>query len=429
MTTEPTKGPRVGDELELTIEKLVAGGDGIGRAEGLPVFVSRSAPGDHLKIRVSQRKTDYARGEVVAVLRPGPDRREPPCPYFERCGGCDLQHLEDEAQVRHKVAATRETLERLGGVRWPESARIVTGAAWGYRLRAQFHLEADAAGGLPAVGYRERGSHALVPVDQCPILLPELAEVLRLLPSELEGRPPRRLDVAVGDAGAVTLAPPLAGKEAGQWAGERGGAVSRQIGGHLFWYDARCFFQAHAQLLPDLVDAVVGEWEGELACDLFAGVGLFGLSLADHYRKVVAVEGDRMAVRYHRRNLRENGVGSVEVISQAVESWIGALPRAVDRVIVDPPRMGLGRAVRQGLLAAEPRRITYVSCHPAALARDLRELLVAYRLESVTLLDLFPQTGHIEVVAQLGQRTAAEEGSAETSVPTLPPGSESPAGG
>lgn len=406
MTAEPMTGPRVGDELELTIEKLVAGGDGIGRAGGLPVFVSRSAPGDLLRVRVSQRKTDYARGEVVAVLRPGPDRREAPCPYFERCGGCDLQHLEDEAQVRHKVAATRETLERLGGVQWPEAARVVTGAAWGYRLRAQFHLEGAAAGGPPAIGYMERGSHALVAIDRCPILLPELAEILPLLPQEIEGTPPRRLDAAVGDEGIVTLAPPLAAKGIGRWSGERGGAVSRRIGRRLFWYDARCFFQAHAQLLPELVDAVVGEWEGELACDLFAGVGLFGLSLADRYRKVVTVEGDRMAVRYQRRNLRENGVGSVEVVSQAVESWIGALPRGADRVIVDPPRMGLGRAVRHGLLAAEPQRITYVSCHPAALARDLRELLAAYRLDSVTLLDLFPQTGHMEVVAQLARRTS-----------------------
>jgi 23S rRNA (uracil1939-C5)-methyltransferase len=390
---ERPAGPQVGDEIELEIEKLVTGGDGFGRVEGLPVFVARSAPGDRLRIRVWQRKPDFARGEVVAIVRASPERRQAPCPYFERCGGCDLQHLEDAAQVRHKVAATRETLERLGGVAWPESVNVVTGPMWGYRLRARLHLEAAPAGEPPSIGYMELGSHQLVAIDRCPILCPELEQMLRVLPAEIEGAPPQRLDIAAGDDDAITVAPPLAGRG--------GGPVSRRISGWTFWYDARCFFQTHGDLLADLIETVVGPWEGELACDLYAGVGLFGLPLAARYRKVVAVEGDRIAVRYHRRNLRENRIRSVEVISQAVESWIVKLPEGVDRVVVDPPRMGLGPAVREGLLSRRPARITYVSCHPAALARDLRALSAGYRLESLTLLDLFPQTGHMEVVAQL----------------------------
>jgi len=159
MSGERAVGPATGDEVELEIEKLVAGGDGFVRVEGLPVFVARSAPGDRLRIRVLQRKPDYARGEVIAVLRPSPERREAPCPYFERCGGCDLQHLQDDAQVRHKVAATRETLERLGGLAWPETVNVIAGPMWGYRLRARLHLEAAAAGGPPHIGYMAMGSH------------------------------------------------------------------------------------------------------------------------------------------------------------------------------------------------------------------------------------------------------------------------------
>lgn len=392
MSDERRPTVEVGDEVELAIDKLIAGGDGLARVQGLPVFVPRSAPGDRVRVRVSQRKADFARAEVLEVLEPGPHRRAAPCPHFTHCGGCDLQHIEDEAQVLYKVAATRETLERLGGLTWPQSARVVSGPMWGYRLRATFHLQ-PSAGASPAIGYMEVGSHRLVAIDTCPILRPELEAALRELPGRITGTPPRRLDVASGDDGSVTLAPPLAGSG--------GGPVQRRVGEWTFWYDARCFFQSHAGLLDDLVSAVVGPWEGELACDLFAGVGLFGPALAQRYRRVIAVEGDRIAVRYHRRNLRENRVANVEVAARAVESWISELPPGVDRVVVDPPRMGLGRAVRATLLARRPGRITYVSCHPAALARDLRELAAGYRVESLALLDLFPQTGHMEVVVQL----------------------------
>ncbi|MCI0548365.1 MAG: class I SAM-dependent RNA methyltransferase, partial [Candidatus Rokubacteria bacterium] len=138
--------------------------------------------------------------------------------------------------------------------------------------------------------------------------------------------------------------------------------------------------------------------------DLFAGVGLFSLPLARRYGRVVAVEGDRIAARYARRNARRNGAGNLEVEGRAVESWIGALPAGADRVVADPPRPGLGAAVLAALQERPPRRLTCVSCHPAALARDLRILGVAHRLERLSLLDLFPQTGHLEVVAQLAAR-------------------------
>jgi 23S rRNA (uracil1939-C5)-methyltransferase len=172
-------------------------------------------------------------------------------------------------------------------------------------------------------------------------------------------------------------------------------------GEFTYAYDARCFFQAHRGLLPRLIATAVGEWKGETAYDLFCGVGLFTLPLARRYARVVGVEGDRVAARYARNNARRHRLGGVEVAATAVEGWVADLPAGADRVLVDPPRTGLPAAVRRALLDRRPARLTYVSCDPATLARDLAILRRAYAIESVTFLDLFPQTGHLETVVQM----------------------------
>ncbi len=402
------------DEVEVTVEKLVAGGDGLARFEGTPLFVPRAAPGDRLRVRLTERRPDYGRGEIVEVLEPGPGRREPPCPFFERCGGCDLQHLEDGLQVRWKAAAVVETLARIAGLQPPEDLRVISGDAWAWRLRTQLHVEpAGGPDGRPAVGYFERASHDLVAVDRCPILVPELEGLIPRLPALLawaasppggaagpagggsDAPTPRRLDLAAGDGEQVTTAPRVEGLPHGE--------VAVAVGRYTYRFDARCFFQGHRGLLPELVDAVLGPAEdaGESAFDLYCGVGLFTLPLAARYRRVVGVEGDRLAVRYARRNARRNGSGGVEIEGRAVESWIGLLPEGVDRVVVDPPRTGLKGRVLDVLTDRAPKRITYVSCHPAALARDLKTLTQTYEVQSLTLADLFPQTGHMEAIVQL----------------------------
>lgn len=403
----PPKRRRAGErlaeleEVELEIERLVAGGVGLGRFEGIPIFVARSAPGDHLRVRLVERRPDYGRAEIAEILQPGPGRREAPCPHFDACGGCDLQHIDDELQADLKAGAVSETLARLGGIDTEGLVEVVAGDAWGYRLRMQLHVESGEP--VPRVGYHARGSHDLVPVTKCPVLVPELDSLLSELPralgpDRLDGRPPVRVDVAAGggaadSAAGLTTAPKLPGLPHGE--------VRMAVGDIEIGFDARCFFQAHRGLLPTLVDRVVGSATGETAIDLYAGVGLFTLPLARRYERVTAVEGDRIAARYARKNARSNGLGTIDVKSLAVESWIARLPEGVDRVVVDPPRAGLSRAVRRELERKRPRRLTYVSCHEGALARDLRELKEIYRIEAITVLDLFPQTGHTEVIAQL----------------------------
>jgi 23S rRNA (uracil1939-C5)-methyltransferase len=385
------------DELELAIEKLVAGGDGMGRFEGIPIFVPRSAPGDRARVRLVERRPGYGRAEIVELLAPGPGRRDPPCPHFGVCGGCDLQHLEDRLQTRLKAEALEETLRRLSGLALPRPSAVLSGESWGYRLRTQVHTRR--AGDGVQVGYYQRRSRDLVAVRACPILRPELEREVVTLARRLPSDAPARIDLTLGDDERLSTAPPVSGLPQGE--------ISRRVAGFDYTFDARCFFQGHAGLLDALADAVVGDEEGELAIDLYGGVGLFALPLARHYRRVVTVEGDRVASRFARRNARANRCAGVEAVNQAVESWVvTGLPDGADRVVVDPPRDGLSTTVRGLLAARAPRRLTYVSCHPAALARDLRELAPRFAVESIVLVDLFPQTGHMEAVAQLVARGA-----------------------
>lgn len=381
------------DELTLRVEKLVAGGDGLARYEGVPIFIPRSAPGDLLKVRIVERRPDYGRAEIEEILEPGPARRPDPVPELSRSSICDLQHLDDLTQVLLKAGAVKETLEHIGKVEMPADPELINGEPWHYRLRTQVHTALDPLTGGVRVGYHARGTNEVIPVSRCPLLVPELEAFLAGLAEHLGPDAPQRLDLAAGDGGAITVSPIVEGLPHGE--------VSTQVGDFNYFYDARCFFQAHRSLLPKLVESTVGPWEGETAVDLYGGVGLFSLPLARRYRKVISVEGDQIGSRYARMNVKRNRTPNVEVVNKAVESWLPALQLGVDRVVVDPPRGGLSRDVRNFLMLRRPARITYVSCHPAALARDLRQLGDAYRIEHIAFADLFPQTGHMEVIVQL----------------------------
>ncbi len=384
------------DELEVVIEKLVAGGEGLARLDGIPIFVPRAAPGDRLRVRLSERKPDYARAEIVEILEGGPGRRPDPYPALAATGLCDLQHLDDDLQARSRAQAVCETLVRMGGITLPADLSVITGDPWHYRLRTELTTERDEQGNV-LVGYQARASHRLIPVGECALLVPELEALLAVLPRLLGDDPPHRIDLAAGDDGQVTVAPVIEGLPHGEVTTQ----VTTSAGEITYAYDARCFFQGHRGLLPRLVETVVGPWTGKSAYDLYAGVGLFALPLAKRYGHVIAIEADRIAVRYARNNARRNKLTHVEAFPSALETWIGKLPYETDRVVVDPPRAGLSQRVRGVLCERPPARLTYVSCHPATLARDLRQLSKAFDIESLALLDLFPQTGHMEAVVQM----------------------------
>ncbi len=388
-----------GDVVEVTIEKLVSGGDGLARHEGLPIFVARTAPGDRARVKVASRKPSYARAEVVEILDPGAGRREPPCRHFGQCGGCDLQHLEDELQLEYKVAATLETLGRIGGVELPEH-EVIAGSAWGYRGRTQLHvgpsLEGRGSGGPSAITSGAATASSRCANARC------WCRISRASPVASGPALPARSAVPRRSCGGRR-------RSSHRRTADRGSTSRRGDCGR-----SRLRLRLRRALLLPGESGPLGAPRGSRGR---RGVGrprgglvrrrgaLRAAAWLSATSKVVAVEGDRLAARYGRINVRRNSALNVDVVHQAVESWIPELSPSCDRVVVDPPRSGLLRPILAALVSRRPAALTYVSCHPAALARDLRALDEAYAIRALTMLDLFPQTGHIEVVAQLVART------------------------
>lgn len=385
--------------MEVLIERILPGGLGLAHAGGRTVLVGLAAPGDRLRVRLESVRGKVAFASIVEIIEASPRRIAPPCPYFGRCGGCDFQQLDYRSQLEAKVLIIRDCLRRIARIEPPEEIPIVPSPLeWRYRARAQWQHDAS----TKRMGYFERGSHRICDVVECPVLVPELQNTLSdlrermradRLPSEAED-----FQAVAGDEG-VSLAPPVDEDvltEAG-----------RTIGENRYRFSAEGFFQINQSLLPELVEHATRDVEGDAALDLYCGVGLFTLPLARSFRRVTGVEANPAAVAYARRNLLDAQLPNANVECAAVGQWLNSDARAEDSfdlVLLDPPRAGLEEGGAQGLLRLRPRRITYVSCDPATLARDLKELLNGgYTMGKVSAFDMFPQTHHVETVVSLHQ--------------------------
>ncbi|HEX8558535.1 MAG TPA: class I SAM-dependent RNA methyltransferase [Pyrinomonadaceae bacterium] len=447
-------GPGEGALFDVRVERILPGGLGLAHAEGRTLLVALAAPGDLARVQVESVRGRVGFASVVEVLEPSPARVEPPCPYFGRCGGCDFQQLSYEAQLAAKADIIRDCLRRVARVEPPADIAVEPSPEiWRYRSRARWQHDPRRR----LLGYYERGSHRVCDVADCPVAAPPVGERLkRLRALSAEGRLPHasEYEAVAGDEG-VALDPAVEeGDEREQ---------SRRIGGETYRFDAGCFFQINHTLLEPLVAEglrgagapgseaagaevpgdeppsggaealglagvqVSGEggsegsgvWGSEgsgvansgddgaggTALDLYSGVGLFTLPLARRFGRVVAVEGNPAAAEYARRNLADASLTNARVETSAVGEWLARhapqLGRA-DFVLLDPPRAGAEPEAVRGIIALRPRHISYVSCDPATLARDLRLLLDAgYRLGSLRAFDMFPQTHHVETVVHL----------------------------
>ncbi len=385
------------DEVfDIRIEKLVYGGDGLGRLDGQAVFVPMSAPGDLARVRTVERKKGYLRAELVEVLEPGAVRRTPPCPHYGTCGGCQLQHVDYAAQRSAKAAMVRETLNRLARIELADDPRVVADDAheFGYRIRASAHIAQTRNGTF--FGFHAAKSNHVVDVPSCMLLVPELDAAWRRARESAASL--HRLDTLGLDAGdnAVSADPPIAAVPSSE--------LEITVAGLTFSYPGGAFFQVNRPLLDRLVADVTSGATGDVALDLYSGVGLFSLPLARSFQQVIGVESNAQAVASARANAARNGCANVEFIESPVEEWLArsAQPVSIDFAIVDPPRAGVGADAARRLAELAPTHIVYVSCDPSTLARDLKILLGAgYTLESVVVFDLFPQTYHIETVARL----------------------------
>lgn len=378
--------------LEVEIERILPGGYGLAHAEGKTIFVALSAPGDRLRVRVERQQGNVLFASIEEILVASPVRIEPPCPYFGRCGGCDFQQLAYENQLAAKAEIIRDCLHRIARVEVPEIVVTPSPRDWRYRMRAMWQIDQDER----TIGYYERGSRRVCDVVDCAVLMPELQETLeRVRKTEWHEFPPdlKHLEVVAGENG-VSLAPEFAEFETRE--------LELTILGERYSYNAEAFFQINPALLAPLIEFALGDVTGDLAIDLYSGVGLFTLPLARRFKGVVAVEGNPIASRFADRNLDRAGLENVRVVNAGVAEWFRPRTLRADFILLDPPRAGAESAVIKGILDFAAPRVTYVSCDPATLARDLKKLIAGgYAIESLRAFDLFPQTHHVETVVRL----------------------------
>jgi 23S rRNA (uracil1939-C5)-methyltransferase len=423
--------------MDITIEKLIYGGEGLGHHNGSTVFVPFVLPAERVSAEPVEQKKKFVRARVERVLEPSPERIAPRCPHFGVCGGCDYQHAPYEAQLRYKAAILRETLGRIGRIDWPGEITEHASPPWGYRNRAQWRIrsiENDDGAEKLAIGYFRAGSTALCDVEDCQILSPLLLKTLLALRGALAaGALPRELREIEAFAGANDskllltatfarfpkkaeeaaklfreIAPEIEsllfhdpGRERMELDGP--GFLDYQSGATTYRVGHFSFFQVNRFLSDDLAREVTDNEEGKLALDLFAGVGLFSVPLAKRFGHVLAVESNPAASRDLESNARTSS--GIEIRTADVEQFLAKYKGKPDLIVLDPPRAGLAPGDAKQLLRISPARITYVSCEPPTLARDLAALTSGgYEIAAIHLFDLFPQTFHMEAVVRLRRK-------------------------
>ena len=433
--------------MELTIEKLIYGGDGLARLAAdeqgrrKAVFLPFVLEGERVDATVYQQKRAYARGRVGKILEASPHRVEPSCPYFERCGGCHYQHASYAHQLAIKAATLKENLLRIAKLELPTDVKIHPSPPWNYRNRSRLRLRTV---GEFALGYYRLGTHELLPIEQCPISsalinraisvcwqLGRVGGLLRGL-QEIEffanaddsqllvaayGAPDLDADSANKCAEALQQAvPELAGvvvfkAQTPDPAGLRPAEPEEMVswGARELIYktahgsyrvSAGAFFQVNRHLADELIEVVTQNRSGGTALDLYAGVGLFSAVLHRSFERVIAVEASQAS----HADLIHNSPPNVKAVCSTTEKYLKNVAGKLhpDLVVVDPPRSGLGESTTDHLARLGSPQITYVSCDPATLARDLVGLLKAgYRVAEAHLVDLFPQTYHLESVFHL----------------------------
>jgi 23S rRNA (uracil1939-C5)-methyltransferase len=400
------------DIFTVKLDSLVYGGDAMGRLpDGRAVFVPHSLPGEVVRVRLVEQKRGHARAELLEVIQVSPDRIQPEAPGGGPCPGCHYQHMPYALQLSAKNDILKEQLVRIGGlVDPPLRPAIPSPKVWSYRNHIQLHL--DEQGRL---GYHEARSNQVVPIQRDPLAEEPLNEILVQLDLEpvpglervslrlgmeedillvLEASQPEApaLSVEELDVSAVYISPN------GQLLMAGSDHIYMEAAGRAYKVSAQSFFQVNnpqASRLADYLLERIPLERGATFLELYSGVGLFSALIAPRVKRLVAVESSPSASADFVENLDE--FDNVELYEAPVERALPALDLKPDLVLADPPRSGLGAKVLPHLLAMEAPRLAYISCDPATLARDAARLVQGgYRLEEITLIDMFPQTYHIE---------------------------------
>jgi 23S rRNA (uracil1939-C5)-methyltransferase len=423
----------VGKKQRLLVERVSGDGRGIAFVEGRTWFVSGALDGEEVEARVLAARGKVVEARLERVFQPSPQRREAPCRHYARCGGCNLQHVPHADQLALKQRLLAEQLQRVAGLQPEQWAAPLSGPEFGYRRRARVAVRWDAKARQLDVGFRAEASQDIVAIDDCPVLVQPLQNIFRHLPTVLRSlSKPQALghvELFSGTAEALLVrhvaalpAEDLARLEA--FCAEAGAQLWLQGEGQPAPVDAAAqlgfalepwglelawrpgdFVQVNAQVNTLMIQqalAWLAPQADERVLDLFCGLGNFALPLARQAREVVAVEGVQAMVERAEANARNNNVHNARFFQADLSQPLagaGWVAEGFSAVLLDPPRDGAFEVV-QGIARLGARRLVYVSCNPATLARDAQVLAgQGYRLKRAGILDMFPQTAHVEAMA------------------------------
>ncbi|WP_332644087.1 class I SAM-dependent RNA methyltransferase [Aeromicrobium sp.] len=394
-------------DLVVDVGPIAHGGHCVARIDGQVVFVRHALPGERVRIQITDSSKSFLRADAVEIVDAAPGRVTPPCAYAGQCGGCDFQHVDPAVQRTLLGGVVREQLQRLAGIEWSGEVEPVDPPDLGWRTRVTFAVDHDGRPGL-----RRHRSHDVIPVDRCVIAHPDIPPVLghtwdaESVESIVSSTGERLLvtDASISDEVEAAVDGVVAVD--GTTRGGRG-ALTERVHDKEFRVSGSGFWQVHPAAASTLVDAVLSgamARDGDVVADLYAGVGLFTAFLADAVGEtgtVISVESDQQAAKDARRNL--HGSAQVKLVGATVERALreGLVGVHADVVVLDPPRTGAKKVV-PAIVELSPRRIVYVACDPAALARDLATFeTLGYTLDGLRAFALFPMTHHVECVAIL----------------------------
>ena len=401
---------KVGDIVKTTIHTVAFGGDGIGRIDNMVVFVPFTVDGDVVDVEIKKIRKNYLRGEIKSISSPSPERTDPKCPYYSRCGGCQYQHISYEHQLRIKERQVMESFERIGKIVSPPMKAIIPSPrTFNYRGKAEYHLKLSDPG-QPHTGFMDTGGGKLVDIERCEIVDESINHTYHQFRKDLiSGN-----NTFQGDRRTFWSETGGNGKHETENDLIEFKSVWRTVKGKSLRVPCEGFFQANISLVDILVEYVINMSDltySDVAVDCYCGSGLFSLFLSPHVRQIYGIEIDHEAVRCARVNFQNYNVTNTQVFEGRVEEIFKKeyiKEKSMDVVLLDPPRIGCTKEVLDRIIEMEATRVIYVSCNPATQARDIRYLNDrGFSLLELQPIDMFPQTKHIEVIASLARASGS----------------------
>jgi 23S rRNA (uracil1939-C5)-methyltransferase len=402
------------------------GGFSIGRLKGRVVMIKSALPGETVEAEIEEEKKDYYIASAIKVLEPSPDRIKPSCKFFsqdsKQCGGCRLQYISYERQVALKEETLLNCLHRIAKIETPLSEPL-SASPWNYRFRGQFKVSGK------SMGFYKEKSREVVDIDRCPLMRDEVNEYFNTAKNlfhELDEKDISEVHISYGDSASALikikngtaadlkrLSKSFLNSGFSSVYVDSGSRVSKSGKGYItfdleglkYTVSPMSFFQSHWELNRKVVNFIKENLQplnDKRALDLYSGAGNFSLPIALDAAEVIAVEENPFAIEDGKRNAELNGIRNCRFIRSSIEAL--RLKDKADIILIDPPRLGLTNAAIEKILKTIPERIVYISCNPTTFARDLKKLFLKYGIESLNMIDFFPQTYHIEAIAFLRLR-------------------------